>query len=174
MPFVDALLSPGPSPELSDADDIFGWMIGSWNVDAVLYEAQGREQRSRGEVHASWVLEGRAIQDLFIFPRRTDRASGVPASGDRYATTIKTYDRSLGAWRVNFINPASDETSAQLVARRSANGIAMEGKLSGGTPIRWRYESITPASFHYAAEKLQTDGASWHLYLELFGKRSTT
>ncbi|HME30037.1 MAG TPA: hypothetical protein VKE53_09285 [Pseudolabrys sp.] len=169
--FLDALVSSQRSPELAAVDDIFGFLIGSWDLTAVLYDAEGRTQRSRGEIHASWVLEGRAIQDLFIFPRRADRASAVPARGDRYATTIRTYDRMLNAWRVNFINPAADETSAQLIARRHGQGIEMEGKLSGGTPIRWRYASITPTSFHYSAEKHGSDGKSWQLYLELFGKR---
>jgi hypothetical protein len=78
--FLDALVSPRRSPELSDADDIFGFLIGSWDLEAVLYDPKGQTQRSRGELHASWMLEGRAIQDLFIFPRRADRAaSGVPA-----------------------------------------------------------------------------------------------
>jgi hypothetical protein len=47
----------------------------------------------------------------------------------------------------------------------------MEGKLSDGTSIRWRYESITTTSFYYTAEKLRSDGC-WQLYLELFGNRS--
>jgi hypothetical protein len=169
--FLDALVSSQCSPELADADDIFGFLMGSWELEAVLYDANGQTQRSRGELHVSWVLEGRAIQDLFIFPSRVDRASGVPAQGDRYATTIRTYDRTLKAWRVHFINPAADETSAQLIARRNGQDIEMEGKLSGGTPIRWHYQSVTPTSFHYSAEKLSSDDKSWHLYLELFGKR---
>ena len=64
-----------------------------------------------------------------------------------------------------------DETSAQLIARRNGEDIEMEGKLSSGTPIRWRYQSVTPTSFYYNAEKRSSDGKSWHLYLELFGKR---
>jgi hypothetical protein len=118
------------------------------------------------------VLEGRAIQDLFIFPRRADRTAGVPVQGDRYATTIRTYDGTLRAWRVNFINPAADETSGRLIARRRESMIEMEGKLSGGTSIRWRYDSVTPTSFHYSAEKLVDDEESWRLYLELFGTRT--
>lgn len=78
----------------------------------------------------------------------------------------------LKAWRIDFINPVADETSAQLIARRRGVGIEMEGKLSGGTSIRWRYyEPLTPTSFHYSAEKLGDNGKSWLLYLELFGKR---
>jgi hypothetical protein len=171
--FLEALPFSQKAPELTDVDDIFGWLVGSWEMDAVLHDADRRLHRSKGELHAAWVLEGRAIQDLFIFPRRADRSSGVPTRGDRYATTIRTYDRKLGAWRVNFINPADDETSAQLIARRDEHGIVMEGKLSTGTPIRWRYLTITPTSFHYTAEKLDADGEPWQLYLELFGKRST-
>jgi hypothetical protein len=30
---------------------------------------------------------------------------------------IRTYGRSLNAWRVTFINPAADETNVQLIAR---------------------------------------------------------
>jgi hypothetical protein len=90
---------------------------------------------------------------------------------DRYATTIRTYDRDLKAWRVNFINPAAYETSANLIARRQGDGIEMEGRLADGTPIRWRYEKSTPTSFNYSAEKMGSSDGSWQLYLELFGKR---
>jgi len=170
--FLDALVCDRRAPEFAEVDDIFGWMIGSWEMDAVVHNAGGHNHEVKGEMHASWVLEGRAIQDLFIFPRRADRHSGIPLQDDRYGTTIRTYDKKLKAWRVNFINPASDETSAQLLARRNGNCIDMQGHLSDGTPVRWRYESFTASSFHYVAEKLQQDGKSWRLYLELFGKRS--
>jgi len=116
-------------------------------------------------------LEGRAIQDLFIFPRRSDRSSSPPIEGDRYSTTIRTYDRKLKAWRVVFINPAAEETSAQLIGRRKGDGIEMEGELSAGTPIRWRYMTVTPTSFHFTAEKVKPDGKTWQLYLELFGSK---
>jgi len=168
--FVDALVSPGPAPELADAGGLFGFLIGSWDLDAVLYDSQGQTQRSKGEFHGSWVLEGRAMQDLFIFPRRADRKTGIATQGDRYGTTLRTYDRTLQAWRVIFINPAAPETSAQLIARRKGEGIEMEGKLSDGTPIRWRYATIQPTSFHYIAERQRPDG-NWQLYLELLGTK---
>jgi hypothetical protein len=165
--FLEALVTSQRSPALADADDIFDFLIGSWDLEAVLYDAEGRTQESRGEYHGSWILEGRAIQDLFIFPRRADRASGTPSQGDRNATTVRTYENNLHAWRVNFINPAAEETSAQLVARRDGPNIEMEGTLADSTPIRWHYRSITPTSFHYSAERLKDE--TWHLYLELFG-----
>jgi hypothetical protein len=170
--FLDALVYPRRAPELADVDDIFGFLIGSWELEAVLYDSKGNTHKIKGEIHASWVLEGRAIQDLFIFPRRADRKPGVPTGGARYATTIRTYDRALQAWRVNFINPAAPETSARLIARRKGQGIEMEGKLSDDTTIRWRYVTVESTRFHYTAEKRMSDNDTWQLYLELFGIRS--
>jgi hypothetical protein len=169
--FLDALASSRRSSELEHVDDIFGFLIGSWDIDAVLHGPDGQARRTRGEVHASWVLEGRAIQDLFIFPRPADRTYGASGPGDRYATTIRTYDRQRGAWRVLFINPAAVETNAELIARRDGQTIAMEGNLADRTPIRWRYEDVTERSFHYSAHRLGSDGRAWQLYLEIFGRR---
>ncbi len=171
--FCDALASSQRSPELDEVDDLFGFLIGSWDIDAVLHDPDGHVHRTRGEVHGSRVLQGRAIQDLFIFPRRADRSAGGQVRGDRYATTIRTYDRKRNAWRVVFINPAADETNAELIARRDGDAIAMEGKLADGTPIRWRYEAISDTSFRYSAHRLGED-QTWRLYLELFGRRATT
>jgi hypothetical protein len=170
--FLDALPSSEKAAELADVDDVFGWMVGSWEVEAILHDEDGQTHETKGEVHAAWVLEGRAIQDLFIFPRRADRHSGRPAKGDRYGTTIKTYDAKLKMWLLTFINPASQETNAQLTARRIGKNIEIEGKLADGTPVRWRYRDVTPTSFHYTAEKLRSDAMSWQLYLELIGRRS--
>lgn len=171
--FADALVSQQRSSEFTDDDDIFGFLIGQWQIEAILYDPAGKkEERRKGEVHASWILEGRAIQDIFIFPGRAERAHSISVEGDRYATTIRTFDRRLKAWRVIFINPAADDTSAQLVARRRGDGIEMEGRLSTGTRIRWRYIAITPATFRYTAEKMSSDGETWQVYLELLGTRS--
>jgi len=169
--FLDALACSRRSSELDHVDDLFGFLIGSWDIDAMIHGADGQVRRTRGEVHASWVLEGRAIQDLFIFPRPADRTSGGSGPGDRYATTIRTYDRERAAWRVLFINPAAVETNAELTARRDGQTIAMEGHLADRTPIRWRYEDVTEKSFHYSAHRLSGDGRTWQMYLEIFGRR---
>src|SRR5262249_41350662 len=105
--FLDALIATQRAPELADVDDLFDFLIGSWDLEAVLYDANGLTQKGSGGRRVAWVREGRAIQDLSIYPRRADRARGVPAQGDRSATTIRTYDGTLGAWGVEFINPAA-------------------------------------------------------------------
>jgi hypothetical protein len=45
-PFLDALPSWQRGPAIAEADDIFGFLIGSWEIDAVLHNADGQRQNS--------------------------------------------------------------------------------------------------------------------------------
>jgi len=42
--FVDALVSSRRATDLADVDDIFGFLVASWEVEAVLYDASGRSE----------------------------------------------------------------------------------------------------------------------------------
>jgi hypothetical protein len=174
LAFFDALLASQRAPEIPESSDIFGWLIGSWEIDALVHTPNGQIQKERGEIHASWVLAGRAVQDLFIFPRRADRTPGNPVPDERYATTIRIYDQALDTWHVHFLNPPVPQFSARLTARRNRNDILLEGHLADDTPIRWRYLGPTSKSFYFTAEKLGADYRTWELYLELFGRHSDT
>jgi hypothetical protein len=132
--------------------------------------ARGNVQFSRGELLGAWILEGRAMQDLFIFPGRVDRQAGRPREGDRYGCTVRLFDHSNRLWRVYWFNPADEKTSGELRAHRDGEGIALSGELWDGTIVRWAYRHITQTSFRYRAEKQLADG-SWQLYLELDGTR---
>src|SRR5215831_19097354 len=46
--FLEALPSAQKASDLADADSIFDWLIGSWEMDAVLHDADGREHRTKG------------------------------------------------------------------------------------------------------------------------------
>jgi len=45
--FLEALPFSQKAPELADVDDIFGWLVGSWEMDAVLHDADRRLHRSK-------------------------------------------------------------------------------------------------------------------------------
>ena len=68
-PFLAALgSSEGPSADRAKDMDLYGWLIGSWEMDSVHYLDDGTIQKWDGECHFGWVLEGRAIQDVWIRP----------------------------------------------------------------------------------------------------------
>lgn len=165
-----ALAAPGRSREIPEALDAYGWLIGSWEIDLVGYDDDGNVIHSTGEAHFAWVLEGRAVQDVFINPRRSDREPGSPKFANWFGTTIRIYDPSIQAWRVNWFNP-HDGIRAELIGRRRGKEIVQEGTFPDGTRIRWTFSDITANSCRWRGERLDPDG-TWRLQVEFRARRT--
>ena len=71
--FLDVLHAHGPAVDQEKKMALYGQFIGSWDTDIVTHEPNGVEHRGNGEIHFGWVLEGRAIQDVWMIPRRAER-----------------------------------------------------------------------------------------------------
>lgn len=165
------LAASGRSPDIPEAMDLYGWLIGSWELDVVGHDDTGNVIRTTGEAHFAWVLEGRAVQDVFINPRRSERGPDSPKFANWFGTTIRIYDASSQAWRVNWFNPR-DGIRAELIGRRRGNQIVQEGTFPDGTPIRWTFSEITKVSFRWRGERLEPDGKTWRLQVDLHARRS--
>jgi hypothetical protein len=134
--FLKILPAANRSPDIAPADDLYGWLIGSWELDLVGYDDEDNVIKTTGEAHFAWVLEGRAIQDLFINPRRTDRGPDSPRFANWYGTTLRIFDPSIGAWRINWFNPR-DGIRAELIGRRHRKDIVQKGHFP-----RWHRHSV--------------------------------
>src|SRR5262245_39736718 len=75
---IDLLDAPGPDPALEEPLRLFGRFVGGWDIHWTGIAPDGSRQTARGEVHFGWVLEGRAIQDVWIFPSRDLRGDPLP------------------------------------------------------------------------------------------------
>lgn len=170
-PMPAALAATGRSPDLPEAMDLYGWLIGSWELDVVSYDDSGKVIHTTGEAHCAWVLEGRAVQDVFINPRRLERGPDSPEFANWFGTTLRIYDPSIQAWRVNWFNP-HDGLRAELIGRRRGDQIVQEGTFPDGTPIRWTFSEITENSFRWRGERLEPDGKTWRLQVDFRGSRS--
>src|SRR5262245_47767397 len=91
-PMHSALAASGRSPEIPEAMDAYGWLIGSWELDVVGCDDANHIIHTRGEAHFGWVLEGRAVQDVFINPRVADRGPDSPKFANWFGTTLRIYD----------------------------------------------------------------------------------
>ncbi|MCI0534774.1 MAG: hypothetical protein L0Z50_06065 [Verrucomicrobiales bacterium] len=169
-PMHQALAAAGRSPDIPEAMDLYGFLIGSWELDVVAYDDKGKVTHSTGEAHVSWILEGRAVQDVFINPRRSDRGPDSPKFANWFGTTIRIYDPTIQAWRVNWFNP-HDGFRAELIGRRRDEDVVQEGKFPDGTPIRWTYSEITDNSCLWRGERLESDGKTWRLQVEFRARR---
>jgi hypothetical protein len=167
----EVLMAEHRSHDIPEAMDLYGWLIGSWELELVGYSDDGSVVRTTGEAHFAWVLEGRAVQDVFINPRRSDRGPHSPKFANWFGTTIRIYDPSIRAWRVNWFNP-HDGIRAELIGRRQGNEIVQEGKFPDGTLIRWTFGEIATDSCHWRGERLEPDGKTWRLQVEFRAKRT--
>jgi hypothetical protein len=161
--FLERLAAPGPSHEIPESYDVYGWLVGSWRLKVVQYKAVDVTSLAlEGEAHFGWILEGRAIQDTWITPRCSDRTTELPKTNNMYGTTLRVWDPSIQAWRITWINPVTGHREEQI-GRRIGNEIVQIGARPDGTPTRWRFTEISPDSFHWIGEALDLDGRTWKL-----------
>src|SRR5262245_56654063 len=169
--FVSSLVSCGRSSEIPESEDVYGWLVGSWELEVLHYKAVNlSSQNVKGEVHFCWVLEGRAIQDVWIMPRITDRKPDLDRTNNMYGITLRIWDSELSAWRIRWANPVSGHEERQT-GRRVGSEIVQVGARLDGTPTRWRYTEITGNSFRWIGEALEPDGETWKIEGEFRARR---
>jgi hypothetical protein len=170
--FFEILAASGRSPDIAPEDDLFGFLVGSWSLDVMARDDTDTVIRSKAEAHAARTLEGRAVQDVFINPRRADRGLASPRFANWYGTTLRYYDPTIRSWRSYWFNP-EDGFRAELIARRHGNDIVQEGTFPDGTPIRWVFSEIGADSYRWRGERLEGDGRTWRLQVEFHARRMT-
>ena len=141
--FHEALAAAGRSPEIPDSDDAYGWLVGDWELSVLHYWGQNVAARGlQAEMHAGWVLEGWAVQDVWIMPRRSERTGQFDPQMNMYGTTLRVWDRAIGAWRISWSNPAGDHYEQQI-GRRNGDDVVQIGTREDGTTTRWSFTEIT-------------------------------
>lgn len=159
--FLQTLSSDHPSPDQTQPMLLYGRFIGSWTFDARRFLTDGTELYGRGEVHFGYVLEGRAIQDVWILPARDAGPTPSLGSWSFYGTTLRVYRPHTQDWDIHWLNPRNGVAS-RFAARAVGADIVQSGTGDEGQPVRWRFCDITPDSFLWLAEQSKDGGATWH------------
>ena len=168
--FLAALGAERPAPDRAGNMDLYGWLIGSWELDVTGYPDSGPARRRPGEWHFGWVLEGRAIQDVWIVPPRGARPGDAAANVASYGTTLRTYDPRIDAWQIQWTDPVT-QTYLSMIGRKQGDDIVQLGKGLGGVLIRWGFYAIAPTAFHWRGEVSADDGATWRCNVEFLACR---
>ena len=156
-PLVEALHAPGPAGQYAEELRLFDRFAGSWDTAWSGRDAEGRVCSARGEAHFGWVLGGRAVQDLWILPRRGERGeAGAPAF---HGTWIRFFDPSIGAWRGTWMDPVNGDV-LRFVVRPAGDEILMLADAEEPR-LRWRFSEIEADSFSFRAESSADGGATW-------------
>jgi hypothetical protein len=157
--FNRALLA-NPSQRTVADSMLFRDLIGSWQWTGFDYTEKGRVP-TRGKWIFEIVLNGNAVQDVFIFEN--------PSGGFlEYGTTIRFPNADGKKWTAVWISPLN-KTVRIFTATLVNDDIVMEGTNNNHQPIRWIFSNLQTDSFHWRGEV--HDGRRWVLYEELDARR---
>jgi hypothetical protein len=170
--FAEVLHANGPDPARATGLDLYSFIVGQWELDVTTILDDGTTHRASGEIHAGWVLQGRAIQDVWMIPRLRDRKPGIeplPGAGNWYGTTLRIYDPQLDAWRILWNDPATNFFSQQI-GKAQGPDIVQIGPDPRGGSMRWVFREIESDSFHWTAEH-SMDDRTWRRVVEIRARR---
>ncbi len=165
LDMVTALQALGPHPSLGDQAKVFGRFVGTWDAEYTELSKDGRATHSSGEVVFGWVMEGRAIQDLFIiYPSAAHKEKFI-------GTTLRYFDPKSGTWRVTFIDPENDVVARFTGGAAGDDRIVLHGEDTNGKETRWSFNDIRPDSCVFRDEESPDGGKTWRLREEDHMKR---
>jgi hypothetical protein len=165
------LTTPGPHPGLRDALGLFGQFVGDWKMRVRFFDSDGATVYDQpGTWSFGWILDGRCVQDVLIYPnsRTGDTEPGRRGIG----TTVRHYDATADAWNVVWFGAVTG-TLIRLAGRAAGDEIVLEGDDVDGSPLRWVFSEITPASFRWQGFIADT-ADRWRMEQQMFGERVGT
>jgi hypothetical protein len=155
---IAVLPSSLPHASLGSNAQLFDQFVGTWDSDYVTFAPDGTATRLRGEVIFGWIIDGRALQDVWI----TYAADNTPPGERDIGTSIRVYDPRLATWRVVWVHPAS---GVLISLRGGAVGdrIVLESGPGDGSQLRWSFNDIRPDSVVWRGERSLDGGQTWHV-----------
>lgn len=152
---VQRLSAPFDAP-VANHHALHDQLIGTWSVQYTNHPEGGSTRHRQGEVRFGWVLDGHAIQDVWIW--HPDAAYPV----GRIGTTLRFFDAQQGSWRIVWIEPAAG-TVVQLTGGEVGNRIVLTGRDADQSQLRWSFNDIQAASFEWRGERSRDGGGTWRL-----------
>lgn len=139
--FMSAFIANSKNDLIPSEYDFYRKLIGEWDIVWVENEGATNERKVKGEWLFSRILEGTAIQDLFIVPSRSERKIN-PQSDGEYGTTIRIYNPNTHYWDIYY---GCTGCSFQLVGKKENESI-VHTEISEGK-MKWIISDITDANF---------------------------
>jgi hypothetical protein len=159
------LPASAPHASLGAHADVFDRFVGTWDSEYVTYAADGTTTRRRGEVIFGWIIDGRALQDVWI-----TYADDEPAGERDIGTSIRFWDDQSAGWRVVWVHPSTGVLIA-LSGGAVGDRIVLHGNLGHDSRLRWSFNDIRPDAMVWRGEVSRDDGKTWHLRNEHRMKR---
>ncbi|HEY0336292.1 MAG TPA: hypothetical protein VGC70_03050, partial [Burkholderiales bacterium] len=93
LDLTTALKATSPNPALGDQAQVLGRIVGTWDVEYTDYAKDGTAIHRTGEFIVGWIMDGQAVQDLWIV-----NPSGTRKDREVY-TDLHWFDAKSRTWR---------------------------------------------------------------------------
>ncbi|GAA3591861.1 hypothetical protein GCM10022198_14750 [Klugiella xanthotipulae] len=164
--FASHLVADAPTAAYPSRMALFGRLVGTWSIANEYFNERTQEWSESDRTWVfSYVLGGRAVQDVI-----TGSADCTGNHDEAFGSSVRVYDASIGAWRVNWFGTATNEFCA-LVAIDRHGDILQDGTQTDGRPIRWNYLNITEKSFDWEGYVSNDEGRTWWLQQRMLATR---
>ncbi|HEX9464205.1 MAG TPA: hypothetical protein VGB82_16525 [Alphaproteobacteria bacterium] len=170
-PMLEALHAAEPDPALAAKLQLYGQFVGSWTLDIDHHPLNGPHRQAEAEWHFDWVLDGKAVQDVWIYPARHVRAGKPPEPWHCWGSTFRYYDPTIDAWHITYFDP-SKAFAIRQIGRAAGPDIVQVSEDACGLMRRWRFVDITGQSFRWIGEASWDKGGSWTQEMEMRARRA--
>ncbi|MEZ5920063.1 MAG: hypothetical protein R3C60_01800 [Parvularculaceae bacterium] len=162
---IAALSAAGPHSSLSDQANIVGRLVGAWDVKYTQFSKDGTAKLSTGQFIAGWIMDGRAIQILWIVdPSKTRTEREV-------YTNVDWFDQKAQTWRSAFVDPEHGSLAKFAGGPEGDDRFVLETEDFGSELVRWSANNIQANSFVWREEASTDGGTTWRLEAEYQMKR---
>lgn len=162
--FIDALYSSGKNSAIPEEHNFFGRLIGSWHIVWMDHLDDAVPRRVKGEWIFAWVLEGSAVQDIFIVPSRSERVKN-PQPDAEYGMTVRIYNPKNGTWDIFY---GCTGQTFRLTARKETEAIILTENENGN--MRYIFSEITDTAFVWRKE-LRVTSDHWKTVARVTAQR---
>ncbi|MFF5290847.1 hypothetical protein [Paractinoplanes globisporus] len=167
MGMTEELAAAGPWPGHEQEMDLYGRLVGTWDVTN-RYFVEEKDEWVHGTVvwTFGWALGGHTVQDVMWFTG--PGADGYPRRDT--GSTVRHYNPAGKTWAIVWFSPLGRVT--KLTGRAADDGgIVQEGTQTDGRPIRWLFTEVTAESFRWLGYISDDEGETWRLEQEMLAKR---
>jgi hypothetical protein len=165
LDMVTRLKAAGPHPSLGDHANDLGRLVGTWDVEYTDFAKDGTVIHHTGEFIVGWVMDGRAIQDLWIV-----NPSGTRKDREVY-TDLHYFDSKSRTRRASFVDPENGSILRFTGGAVADDRFVLETQDINNKETRWSFNDIRPDSFVWRNEASSDGGKTWRLQGEDHMKR---
>ncbi len=162
--FKTALCSNKRNECIPENFDYFGSLIGEWDIEWIDHLENNNPRHVKGEWIFSRILDGTAVQDLFIVPSRAERIKH-PQTDAEYGTTLRIYNPKNKTWDIFY---GCTGTAFQLTGQKINDEIILTE--NNEKRMRYVFYELTSSTFKWRKEKCNNKG-DWYIVAKVSAKK---